>query len=301
MRCLRADVELPTLGLTLAVYALWAAAVVALGGGHRWAWPVLVLVLTLHSSLQHEHIHGHPTSSERLNALLAGWPLALWLPYAVYRRTHRAHHATDALTSPTSDPESFYVAPHRWRRLSAVRRALHWALQTLPGRLLLGPPVVIAATWWSELARWRSLPARRRRQQAPGVIAWALGVLAVMGVVVAAGVSLPAYVAGAVLPSIALTLLRSFAEHRPDADPRRRTVVVESSLLGWLYLHNNLHVVHHDRPGLAWYRLPELWRRERARYVVEGVPVLRGYRALLPTMFTPKDAPVHPGGAGRRW
>src|SRR5262245_36387336 len=59
-------------GLTLtplhAQLPLWA--LVPLGG-----W-----LIAWQGSLQHETIHGHPTGNARLDAWLAWWPLALWLP-----------------------------------------------------------------------------------------------------------------------------------------------------------------------------------------------------------------------------
>src|SRR5882757_5062405 len=47
--------------------------------------PLMSLLLAWYSSLQHETIHGHPTPSRRFNAALGGLPLALWIPYTVYR------------------------------------------------------------------------------------------------------------------------------------------------------------------------------------------------------------------------
>ena len=77
--------------------------------------PVLMvggaLVVTLHMSLQHEVIHGHPTRSRVLNQLLAGPSLSLWLPFERYRATHLQHHRDHHLTDPLEDPESFYVTP----------------------------------------------------------------------------------------------------------------------------------------------------------------------------------------------
>ena len=41
-----------------------------------------------------------------------------------------------------------------------------------------------------------------------------------------------------------------------------------------LYLNNNLHCVHHSDPGLAWYRLPALWRARREEVLANN----GGYR-----------------------
>jgi len=68
--------------------------------------PLLALVITLHSSLQHEVIHGHPTKWAVVNALLV-WPaIGLFIPYARFRDSHLAHHQDARLTDPYDDPET---------------------------------------------------------------------------------------------------------------------------------------------------------------------------------------------------
>ncbi|HMC18142.1 MAG TPA: hypothetical protein VKH16_02910, partial [Gemmatimonadales bacterium] len=58
----QAWVEMPTLGVALLVYGGWLA--VTLAYGH---WPLIIVaplaavLVTLHGSLQHEIVHGHPT------------------------------------------------------------------------------------------------------------------------------------------------------------------------------------------------------------------------------------------------
>lgn len=288
-------VELPTLALTLAVYAAWLALTWLAGEGHAIAFPLLAVVLTLHASLQHEHIHGHPTRHDAVNAWLAGWPLSLWLPYGVYRRSHREHHASHALTDPREDAESFYVEPARFAAMGRGRRVWRVILQTLLGRLLLGPASVVLSTAVSETRRWRALDAATRRAERAGLVGHGLGLIAVLlWLVGCCDVPLWLYVAAAVYPGLSLTLLRSFAEHRPHRSHALRTNVVESPWLGWLFLHNNLHVVHHDEPGLPWYRLRERWRADRCRHRDAGVLVYPGYQSLLRYALSPKDPPVYP-------
>ncbi|RYD19097.1 MAG: hypothetical protein EOP89_16115, partial [Lysobacteraceae bacterium] len=101
-----AAIEWPTLLVTVTIYAGWLAAtyyhavipssVLVLIGGWLIAW---------HGSLQHETIHGHPTRFPRVNAAIGFPPLALWLPYALYRRSHVAHHRSPSITDPRHDPE----------------------------------------------------------------------------------------------------------------------------------------------------------------------------------------------------
>jgi fatty acid desaturase len=91
--------------------------------------------------------------------------------------------------------------------------------------------------------------------------------------------SMTEYVLCFVYPGCALSLVRSFAEHRADPDPRRRVAVVENApVLGLLFLNNNLHAAHHDRPDLPWHRLPQFYARERQRLVTaNGGLVYAGY------------------------
>jgi fatty acid desaturase len=70
---------------------------------------------------------------------------------------------------------------------------------------------------------------------------------------------------------LSLAFMRSFYEHRPAANAMHRIVINEA---GWpwrlLYLNNNYHAVHHERPGLAWYAIPAAYRQERERYLQEN-------------------------------
>ena len=115
----RASVELPTLLLILGTYGAWL--IVTRAYGH---WPLIIVapllavLLTLHSSLQHECVHGHPTRWERANRLLAVVPLSLWLPYYHYWRLHRRHHNDVRLTDPLDDPD--------WHVYYAVRTGVRY-------------------------------------------------------------------------------------------------------------------------------------------------------------------------------
>jgi fatty acid desaturase len=289
-------VEAPTWLLAAAIYGGWFALTWAHGRLPWWAvLPLGGWLLAWHGSLQHEAIHGHPTRSRRVNALVAGLPLWLWLPFGLYRESHLAHHRDERITDPVEDPESFYVTPAVWSRIGPVGRGLLWIHQTLLGRLVLGPPFAVSKLLYTEavsLARGDVSHVRYWLLHALGVglvLGWVLGVC---------GIPLGEYLLLYVYPGLSLTLLRSFAEHRTDADPRRRTVVTEASPpMGLLYLHNNLHVVHHRRPGLAWYDLPARYWRDRGQYLQEngGHVYPGGYiQQLRQFAFRPKDAPVHP-------
>jgi fatty acid desaturase len=269
--------------LTASSMPWWALAAV---GGYLVAW---------HGSLQHETIHGHPTRWSSVNALIGAVPLGLWLPYGIYRDQHVAHHQAENLTDPLDDPESFYVTPEAWARAGVVHRAWLSAQATLAGRLLLGPPTVVARFLLAEAAR----VARGDRRHLRAWAAHAAGVtLVTVWLVAVCQLSLARYALLVVYPSLALTLLRSFVEHRPSPVPAHRIASVEAGLLGsLLYLNNNLHVAHHDAPSVPWYELPARYAARRVELLRDnGGYVFRGYLPIVARYaLRTKDSPVHPG------
>lgn len=294
----RPAVEWPNALLILAVYGAWMVLVLQ----YRDLPPVLgtvglALTCAWFMSLQHELLHGHPTRHDGINRLFGIPPLAAWYPYDIYRDSHIAHHRDDLLTTPGVDPESNYVDAARWQRMGRWQRFLHWSMRTVAGRFLLGPGLTIAAVW-ADIVRG---PAQRGW---PAVRTWAqhllLLALLLWWVQAQAGISPLHYLFGIAYPALGLAMMRSFYEHRPAALPGHRIVVNEAGLF-WrlLYLNNNYHAVHHAVPGLAWYRIPALWRAQRAQFLQgNGSFHWQGYGGLLLRhLFRPIDTPVHPGFA----
>ncbi len=281
----------------------WAVIAVIYGGWGLLTWfnaevpawvllPAGAMLIAWHGSLQHETIHGHPTRNRRINSALGWPPLGLWMPYAIYRESHLLHHNNRQLTQPGADPESFYLTVEDWNRYGPVRRALHLGNQTLLGRLVIGPVLVIGGFLAGEVGRIGRGDFRHAGiwlRHGIGVAAILLWVEWVCG--------LPAwlYLIGFVYPGAALTLLRSYAEHRAAPDPADRTAVVRAGpLFGLLFLNNNLHVAHHARPTLPWYRLPEFNRRIGGdRQAARGAGLYSGYGALARRhLLRPIDNPV---------
>jgi fatty acid desaturase len=293
---LPARTEWPTVLLFAAVYGLFGAITwfhvtlpvwaLAMGGG---------FLVALHGSLQHEAIHGHPTPWHRVNRALVFPSLWLWVPYELYRGSHLAHHRDERLTDPIDDPESFYLEPEAWRGLNAPARALYVAHNTLVGRLLIGPWLCVYRLARAELPRL--LQGRR-----DSVTAWSIHVLSVALVLAwvlgVAGMPLWLYLLTFVYPGIALTLLRSFAEHRAHPAVERRTAIVEAGpLLSLLFLNNNLHAVHHAQPGLPWHAIPASYRASRRSVLRNngGYLFAGGYGELFRRYaFRPKEPPAHP-------
>lgn len=281
-------VDWPTLAVAVAIYAGWLAAT-------NWhasiPTPLLVLIggwlLTWHGSLQHETIHGHPTGIRLLDGAIGFLTLSLWLPYRLYRSSHLAHHASPAITDPHEDPESRYVDR---------RGGLNWLTarlqSTLPGHLLFGPPIAIARFAAHEGRRALSAPLQVARDWLPHLLAVGLLLLWLDHV----GLSIGRYVVVFVYPGMALTNLRSYAEHRADLATAGRAATVErGGPLALLFLNNNLHAAHHERPGLPWYRLPSYHREHRARLIKDGAILYAGYGEIVRRFsLSAHDAVLHP-------
>jgi fatty acid desaturase len=256
--------------------------------------PIGGFLLAWHGSLQHEAVHGQLAPWRWLNDAIALPPLGLWLPFPIYRATHRAHHDFEILTEPWRDPESFYVDQSSWRRLNRPVRRLLWVHNTMLGRILLGPALVIGQFYWAEIGALLRGDLRNLRT-------WLwhlpLAALVVVWVSVVCAIPLAAYLALFVLPGVSLTLVRSFAEHKAANTPLERTAIVEAGApLALLFLNNNLHYPHHKRPDLPWHALPAYYRAHRGELLHENGGLLyRGYREILRRfLLRPVDRPVHP-------
>ena len=261
-------------------------------------WIILVpaggFVLCLYGSLQHEAVHGHPTRSALINELLISLPIGVLFPYRRYRAMHTIHHNNDHLTDPMLDPESNYLAPHAWDGLRAPKKWLYQANNTLLGRMLLGPTITTVRFLAAEVRLIASGDlgvAGIWTMHFAGLIvvwAWIVGVC---------GMPAWQYVLGIAYWGLSFTLLRSFAEHRSHESTGCRTIIVESNpLISLMFLNNNLHMAHHERPGLAWYRLPSYYREHKDRLLRDNCGYLiRGYRRLFADFaLKPKEPVAHP-------
>lgn len=258
-------VEWPTLVLVAGCYGLYAL-------GTVWAaqvWLPLGMVLTivslaLHSSLSHEVLHGHPFENKILNAALVFPAIGVFVPYLRFKDTHLDHHLDSKLTDPYDDPESNYLYAEDWQSLPKWRRAVLLFNNTLVGRLLVGPLVGQVCFMVSD---WQAV----RRGDRWVMAGWLWHVPAVMLVVLwmrtFGAVPVWAYLLCA-YAALSILKIRTFLEHQAHERARGRTVIIEDrGPLAWIFLNNNLHVVHHMHPKMPWYRLPELFRSNRERYL----------------------------------
>jgi fatty acid desaturase len=290
-------IEWLTLGLFVGFYVAWLAVILLHG---RLPWPVSLALLAVlggfYMSLQHEALHGHPTSRRSVNTALAFAPLSLWLPYLRYRRSHIVHHGTD-LTDPQDDPESFYLRPADWSSAGRLKRSYILVTRTMLGRLSIGSVHSIGRFLLRECRTVQSDPRAARRWAAHLAAAAALA----YWLFVIVGVPVWEYLVGFVLLGQSFTLLRSFVEHCAVADGTRSAVVKAGPVMSLMYLNNNLHHTHHAQPSTPWYQLPAAHRQLESDAVAAGGAGLyrRGYvdvaRRNLVRPFCQPDHPLSPG------
>lgn len=94
--------------------------------GAFWTILLLIPVVVLWMSVQHELLHGHPTRALWFNKLLGYAPFAVWYPYTLYRDSHLLHHRDHDLTLPGIDPESRYLLNRQWPESPKLLRGLLW-------------------------------------------------------------------------------------------------------------------------------------------------------------------------------
>ena len=286
-------IEWATLGLICLCYALLFISVFAVPGISLWiSVPVLVLALVLHASLTHEVVHGHPLPSRRASQALVFVNPGLFVPYLRFRDTHLAHHLDAVLTDPYDDPESNYMDPDRWQRLPAAFQRVLRANNTLAGRILLGP-LLGQMSFMAE--DWRAIAAGSGQV----LRAWlwhVVGAAVVLVLVWLSPMPVWAYLVACYL-AFGILKIRTFLEHQAHERARGRTVIIEDrGPLAFLFLNNNLHVVHHMHPKLAWYQLPALYRENKDRYLSrnEGYVYASYGQIFRQYLWRAKDPVPHP-------
>jgi fatty acid desaturase len=271
--------EWPTIALALLVYAVLGS-LIWFHASLPW-WVILAVgsyCTALHSSLQHEVLHGHPSRSRFFNEALIFLAPALWVPFQRYKETHLQHHNNQHLTDPEKDPESFYLLPDDWAHMPGLKRGLFQINHTLGGRMLLGPAVSIVRFWSADFAEILRGDSHKARAWAN----FALSCAIVLAYVVWCGMPIWQYLLLVAYPGISLAMVRAYCEHQAAEDVDHRTILVEcSAFWSLLFLNNNLHVAHHERPALAWYKLPTYYAAEREALLARN----NGYRMSYAQIF----------------
>ena len=286
-------VEWPTLSLIAASYLALLVGLFWLPLISLWlAEPVLILVITLQSSLQHEVLHGHPFAWRWPGEALVFASFNLFVPYIRFRDTHLAHHHDANLTDPYDDPETAYLDPAVWARLPGWYQGVLTANNTLLGRVILGPLIGQIAFMANDL--------RAIRGGDKAVLfgwLWHIPVAALLvALVISAPLPLWAYFC-ACYGGLGLLKIRTFLEHQAHMRASARSVIIEDrGPLAFLFLNNNLHVVHHMHPRLPWYRLPAHYRANRDRYLTRnGGYAYPNYAAIARRhLLSTKEPVAHP-------
>ena len=286
------EFEWPTVGLIAAVYAVLAVLVWFHASLPWWLiLPIGAYCAALHASLQHEVLHGHPTGNRLVNEAMVFPTPTFWLPFGMYRKSHLIHHNDANLTDPRLDPESYYLLPEDWGRVTGIRRVLFEINYTLAGRMLIGPAISIVRIWVSE---WKAIAAGDTGKLGPwGLFGLSCGVTLwyVIGV---AGMPFWEYYLLIAYPGLSLALVRSYCEHQAAERVEHRTIIVEASpFWSLLFLNNNLHVAHHARPALAWYKIPAFYRAEKDQLIAQNNGYLmQGYGEIFGRFLLKAKEPI---------
>lgn len=288
--------EGPTWCVGIIIYACWFGLV----WNHAVIpWPFIFvfggILAAWHNSLVHESVHNINTVPKWMKMVLVLPPVGVWYPYWTYVRAHTIHHKDAHLTDPEFDPESYYYTESQWRNMNASLKNILIANQTFAGRMVLGPFIVICRLTIELSGNLMKRDSRAIRAVSLHVVSLALLFGFVSGV---AGMPWWLYLGCVAYPGLALTLVRSFCEHRAADESTHRTAIVESGpFFNLLFLHNNLHVVHHLDPSMPWYEIPAYYKTHREELCQRnGGYVLNGYWEIIKTnLLTPIFNPVHPG------
>lgn len=287
--------ELPTVLLGVVLYASW----LALTWWHASipGWLLFILggyVTQWHFSLQHESIHGMRNWPTWLRTAFVWPPIGLWMPYPIYNKSHSTHHVNFNITHPQRDTESNYQMQEAWPRMRGLQRRIVLLNQTLWFRLIFGPFVRLWKLFRRESGRIQSGDYQNVRHWLMHVVSltvilwWAL---------VVCDMPLWKYLVCFAWPGMSLGMLRTFTEHRWGERPMERVAIVESNtVMGVLFLYNNLHLVHHRQPTLAWYRIPKRWRDNREEMLATNNNFYYpGYLDVARRfLFRPVFDPAHP-------
>lgn len=289
--------EWQTFALIIVCYGIWFLLMTM---GHSLPLSIWIvataLTVTFYLSIVHEAVHGHPTPFPFVNQLLVMLPIGWVFPYERFRDTHIEHHETGDLTDPLDDPESWYVYAQDWNRSGRLMKRVLTFNNTLFGRMLIGPTITLTRFAIGEISTFRKNPSMRFYL----FRIWGTHFLLCAGLVyfidIYSNEPLWAHVLAAYL-GISVLLIRTFLEHQAAEDQSERTVIIEKSCpIAFLFLFNNLHALHHEKPGIPWYRLPKAYREQKDRLKAQNNHyVYRSYGEVFSRYFLkPKEPVIHP-------
>ncbi|WP_419904342.1 fatty acid desaturase [Kiloniella sp.] len=222
---------------------------------------LVIPLITLHSSLQHECIHGHPFTSQKLNDAIVFMPIGVLLPYFRFKASHIKHHQNASISDPYEDPESGYQDMKIWEKRPNWVQKIFEFNNTLSGRMLIGPALSFVGFSIAEMG------SGDRRVIGTWLIHFVISGLVLLSVFYWSTMPIWAYLICCYF-AYSLLMVRTFLEHQAHESMRARTVIIEDKgFFSFLFLNNNLHVVHHAYPTVAWYKLPSIFSNNRQRFL----------------------------------
>lgn len=235
-------IEWPTVWLATGATLMWGLTVYLIGAGQWWLWPLTILAMTLHSSLQHEMLHGHPTSDRHLNEAFVFLPVGLAYPFRRFKALHLQHHFDERLTDPFEDPESNYMSPEQWASAGPLLQRLRLVNNTQLGRLLIGPVFSVVGFVDPSGSSCRRMRGRRAARLDTALD---FGLVAVFWWVSwVSGINPIFYIVCFAYPTLSMLSVRTFIEHQAVPESPHRTIINEDrGLFAFLFLFNNLDLV----------------------------------------------------------
>ena len=288
------SVQWPSMLMIVVCYTAWAAVTTVMASGSLVATMIILpFIITFHSSLQHEALHGHIFQSRFMRYAAVFSAIGIFIPYERFRDTHLEHHIDVNLTDPYDDPESNFIYPHQWNNHTFALRLFYNFNNTLMGRMLVGPAISMSKFYKGDIKAICSGNTRIMKAYAMHglsilpILFWleAFSPLTVESYLVAC------YFATGILK------IRTFLEHRAHSDIQGRSVIVEDNgLLALLFLNNNFHALHHKKPHLPWYELPHNYRQHKGMILRHNdYYVYRNYGEVFRRFFFKRKDPVsHP-------
>lgn len=288
------NIEFPTLFLIAMTYCIWFSLVFILNAVSLWLIvPLMGLVLTFHSSLQHEAIHGHPIPNEMCSTVLVYPPIGLWIPYERFKELHIKHHKNEIISNPQNDPETNYIYPENWKKIPYLLQKIMCFNNTLFGYVFIKTIIKEISFICSEIkiiysGNWKIF------------FVWIRHLIGITIILISinyySNVPIWAYLISSYIGNAILNI-RTFLEHRAHKNPLKKSVIIEDQgILAMLFLNNNFHSLHHARPHISWYKLPKLYFDNKHFYLKQNGNYL--YKSYLEVftkyLFKIKEPVAHP-------
>ena len=232
---------------------------------------IQTLMLFLMFTVVHDAVHRSASPRRWLNSLMlyGGWPIFLNNPQ-LFKKLHLDHHARTNQTG--LDPDHFTASPYlagRWCKSFLLIfyyyyfAAMHYRSGPkdyfMTGSSMLLPLFALFLAFYTPY--FQTI-----------FISWLLPGFTAIGLLAYANTAWPHHHGGQKRESE----IARYSNTRCLFVPR---------FLQWIMLNQNLHLVHHLRPSLPWYKYPEFWRQSQAEIQSKGGRTTSYTRRADPSAF----------------